>query len=1067
MRPTEDHPRQPRRRRRLSGRGRVIVVAVVVILLILVLSLRGLAGFYTDYLWFRSLHLTGVWSGVLGAKWALGAIFTVIFFGLLWSNLFIADKLAPVFPPGPEDDLVERYREVIGRRTALVRVIVSAVFALIAGAGVSSQWKDWILFTHPQKFGTKDATFHVDIGFYVFRLPFLTFLGSWLFAAFVIVLIVTTVAHYLNGGIRIQTPGPHVTPQVKAHLSVLLGVLALIKGYQYLLQRYSLVFSHRGTVDGALYTDVRVEMKALYLLMMISVFALALFIVNIWRRGWVLPVLAVGLWGFVAVLAGAIVPAFVQRFRVQPAESRMERPYIQHNIDATRAALGLNKVDVRNFDLSGNLTSTGLTQNAATVRNIRLWDPLILKTVFQKTQALRAFYEINNVGVDRYNLNGEITQAMVANRDLDTGNVPQQSWEATHLAYTHGYGMVMAAANATNSGQPRFSLADIPTTVRDGAPQVKQPAVYFGGNLSGYVMVNTGRSEIDYTNDSGQAISTHYEGRDGIKVGGGLGGFVNRTAFALRFGDINPLISSNVRANSKILINRDVTARLRAVAPFISWDSDPYTVALRNGRLVYIADGYTTTNRYPNAQRANTSDVPAGSGIGGTFNYVRNSVKAVVDAYDGTVTLYVVDPSDPLIKAYRSAFPELFKPLSKASADLRSHFRYPEDLFRVQTQMWSRYHQTSADTFYNNQEGWNVALDPNAVAGSIRTVVTASGQRVNLQSPMDPYYLLMKLPGQSNVSFMQLRPFVPVQAPTNARQQLEAFMVAQSDPNDYGHLLVYQMPSGNLPQAPANVAAQMQQDANVSSQQTLLCKSGGGSTCEFGNVVLVPIDGTLIYVRPLYVQSEQNQLPELQRVVVAYQDESGSTQVAIDPTLYGALSRLFCPVNGQTATPAALSPANAAPSCNIPATRESGAPTTGAATATPATPSAPTPPQAAPGAGSLASSAAQQQVRSLTQQLNAAVNQAKTDASTGNFSGFGDELNTIQTLSQQLSALVGSSASSPPPTTAPPTTAPRAPTTRGPTGGPAASGAPSSSVPDRRPPPADRPTTTTSTTATS
>lgn len=1001
MRPTPEQPRPARqpRRHRFSGRGRVIAVVAVVVLILLIISLRGIARFYTDYLWFSSLHLTGVWGGVLGAKLALAAIFIAIFFGLMWTSLFVADRIAPVFGPGPEEELPSRYRELVGTRTGLVRVLVSLVFALIAGAGVSSQWKDWILFTNAKSFGIKDATYHLDAGFYVFRLPFLTFLGSWLFAAFVIILIVTTVAHYLNGGIRLQTPGPRVTPQVKAHLSVLLGILALIKGYQYFLQRYELVFSHRGTVDGSLYTDSNVELKALYLLMLISVFALGLFIVNIWRRGWVLPVLAVGLWALVAILAGALVPALVQRFRVKPAESSVERPYLRHNIAATRYAMGLDGIKSHSFASDGKLDARAITDNVATVRNIRLWDPLVMKSVFQKLQGLQPFYEINDADVDRYHLQGETTQVLVANRDLHRGGVPQKSWEATHLSYTHGYGMVMSPANASDAGQPKFSLRAIPISRSDGAPRVRQPDVYFGEGLSGYVMVNTGRSEVDFTTGSGRSRETHYRGKDGVKVGSGIGGFVNRASFALRYGDINPLISSNVRSGSKILLNRDVGTRLRAVAPFLQWDADPYAVALPNGRLVYLVDGYTTTNRFPNAERASTSNMPSGSGLRGNFNYVRNSVKAVVDAYDGTVKLYVLNDKDPLIRAYRSAFPELFTDGSKAPAAIRDHFRYPEDLFRVQTAMWGRYHLTNTDDFYNKNNAWDVARDPNAV--NLAGNVTAVGAAESTDQPIDPYYLLMKLPDQKGERFLQLRPYVPVGS-NRSRQQLVSFMVAQSDPRDYGQLDVYRMPSGSLPQAPANVAAQMQADDNVSRQQTLLCQRGGGSSCEFGNVLVIPIDNTLLYVRPFYVQSEGNEIPELKKVIVAYQNRSGQTQVAIDPTLYGALSRLFCPVPSRSA---ALD-AGRAPNCNLPATRENVP-----RSSSPSAPPSGTSPPAQGGTGGLTGANAAQ-ARALIQQLNDAVAKSKKDASKGDFAAFGKDLADIQSLTTKLNDLLASGSAS-------------------------------------------------------
>lgn len=1038
MRPTPDQPRRaprPRRRRGLpSGRARSAIIVVVLALLVLVISLRGVAKFYTDYLWFKSLHRTGVWGGVLGAKLVLAAIFMAVFFLLLWLNLFIADRLAPAFGPGPEEELVLRYREMIGRRTGLVRVIVSIVFAVIAGAGVSSQWNDWILFTHRVNFGQHDATFHTDVGFYVFQLPFLTFLGSWLFAAFVIILIVTMVAHYLNGGIRVQSTGrgPRVTAQVKAHLSVLLGILALIKTYQYWYQRFGLTFSTRGTVNGATYTDVNVQLKALYLLMLISIFALVLFIVNIWRRGWVLPVLAVGLWALVAVLAGAAVPAFVQRFRVQPAESSMERPYIEHNIAATRAALRLDNVQNSNFSGTSGLTAVDLQQNAGTVRNIRLWDPSVMNTVFQRQQGIRSFYEINNVDVDRYKLaNGDLTQVEIATRDLSTAGVPQKSWEATHLAYTHGYGAVMAPTNASNSSQPVLVTQDIPVRSNSGAPPLnKQPELYIGTGQSGYVMVDTKRREIGYTDKDNNTQFTSYDGEDGIKLGGGIGGFVRKASFALRFGDINPLISSNIEPDTKVLINRDLEQRLRALAPFLSWDSDPYPVIM-DGRVVYLADGYTSTDRYPNAQRADTSGLPPGSGLRHGFNYVRNSVKAAVDAYNGTVTIYIVDPDDPLIRAYSKAFPKLFTPATKAPKDLVDHFRYPEDLFRVQTAMWGRYHLSNPDDFYNQQNAWDVAHDPNKEdqpTNGITAVTEQPGQTNVASDRMDPYYLLMKLPGDDHESFILLRPFVPTQG--SGKQVLTSFMVAKSDPDDYGHLEQFQLSSGNLPNGPANIAALMQQDSDVSKNQTLLCQRGGGTSCEYGSLLLIPINQSLLWVRPLYVQSEQTSIPQLDLVVIAYTDEAGDTKVKVASTLHDALEMAFCPTG--------------AADCQIPTTRETNAPSlpsdngetpndngggstsSTTSTTTPGSSSTTTPPTTPPGGSGGLTGPAAGQVKTLVDQLNAATDKMKQDAAAGNFGAFGQDIADIQAIASQLKAITGSAGGgggggggSPPSTTAP------------------------------------------------
>ncbi|HEX4906018.1 MAG TPA: UPF0182 family protein [Acidimicrobiales bacterium] len=875
----------PRRRRRpdVGSRGRITLVILAFALFVLLTSLRGIAGFYTDLLWFDSLGFRGVFTGVLGAKITLAVIFSLAFFVLLWLNLLIADRLAPRFrPAGPEEEVIERYHELIGNRTGLVRLAIALVFGFIAGVGQAGQWHDWILFRNGQDFGTVDEQFKMDVGFYVFKLPFLTSVVGWLFASLIIILLVTAVAHYVNGGIRVQGAAQRVTPQVKAHLSVLLGMLAAVRAVSYYLQRYELNFSTRGAVDGATYTDVKAQLPALNLLIFISGVAVVLFIVNIWRRGWVLPVLAVGLWAFVALVVGGIYPAFVQRVRVTPAESSKERPYIVRNIEATREALGLEDVESTPFAANGDLSAADLEANSVTVRNIRLWDPSTIQKAYQQLQEVRRNYRFNDVDVDRYEIDGETTQVLVSPRELDQGDLPQSSWEASHLTYTNGHGIVAAASNAKdNNGRPIFISQDVPMVSDAPALEVDQPAIYVGENLDGYVIVNSNRPEFAYQ-DENETVFTSYEGEDGI----GIGSILRRAAFALRFGDVNPLISGNIRPSSKILIVRDVRERVELVAPFLHFDSDPYVVAI-DGRLQYVVDAYTTTSRYPYAQRVNTDDQRAGSGLDHRFNYVRNSVKAVVDAYDGSVTLYVVDDSDPLIRAYRQAFPDMFTDDDEIPEALEEHFRYPEDLFRAQTSMWGRYHIEDPDDFYNGADQWDVALEPGTgdAGGTATTAVGASAPRAQR---MEPYYLQMRLPGEEKEEFLILRPFAPVARGNEGRQLMTAFMVAKSDPGEYGKLETFVMPRGNLPDGPGIVAATMSSDPAVSELETLLGIAGGGSDIIFGNLILVPIEQSLLFVRPVYVESESTRIPELERVIVSFQGE-----VALESTLQAGLAKLF------------------------------------------------------------------------------------------------------------------------------------------------------------------------------
>ena len=550
---------------------------------------------------------------------------------------------------------------MVSGHAGLVRIGVAALFAVIAGAPASSQWNEWLLFRNRVSFGATDPQFHKDIGFYVFQLPFLTFVVGWLFAAFMIVFIVTAVAHYLNGGIRVQTPFQRVTPQVKAHLSVLLAVLALVKLAGYYLpavpahhvdprhrrRRHLHRRPRAAPGDPAADADLGRGRGAVHPQ-------------HLPAGAGCCPCSASACGRSSRSSPGSILPAIIQKFRVEPSESSKERPYIERNIAATQEAIGLGKMTTVPFASDNQLTAadvTGTNGNQATLDNIRLWDPAsnILGKTFQQLQNLRPFYNIADVDVDRYMINGKQTQVMISARELNTGGVPQSSWEATHLAFTHGYGVVAAPSNdQTATGDPAFIVKDIPVANSDNI-KVDESAIYFGEDLSGYVVVNTKREEIDFQKPDGSNSLRNYAGKDGIDIGS----IVNKAAFALRFGDFNPLVSGNLTGGSKILINRDIRSRVQAIAPFLSFDRDPYPVVV-GGRIEWVVDGYTSTDRYPYAQRAITDGGSGDNGLGGQFNYARNSVKAVVDAYDGTITLYVKDPSDPIIQAYQKAFPSLF-----------------------------------------------------------------------------------------------------------------------------------------------------------------------------------------------------------------------------------------------------------------------------------------------------------------------------------------------------------------------------------------------------------------------
>ncbi|MGZ8765729.1 MAG: UPF0182 family protein, partial [Acidimicrobiia bacterium] len=705
-------PTVERRRRPFRLRGWIIGAAVI--LVVLALSLQGLARFYTDFLWFDSVGLSAIWRELLAAQIAPAVVFTVVFFAMMFASLTIADRLAPrMRAMGPEDEFFDRYQQAVGRYAARIRAGIAAFLALVAGASAAGQWNEWILFRNRVDFGISDPQFNKDVGFYVFQLPFITFVVDWFFAALVIVLIASAIAHYFNGGIRLQSPYQRVTPQVKAHLSVILALMALVKAVGYYYARFDLMFSSRGVVEGASYTDVNAQLPALTLLTVIAVIAAGLFIWNIWRRGWVLPIIAVGLWALISLVVGTLYPAFIQNFRVNPNELAKERKYIKRNIVATRDAFNLDNqnVAVKQFPYGTDLQVDDLVQNEQTIGNARLWDPPELLANYTNFQQFGTFYRFGDADVDRYEIDGKTTQVLLSARELNRENLPSQSWVSRHLEYTHGYGVAVSPSNAADleDGQPQYLLSDIPQIAKSPNLELDRPEIYFSENLEGYNLVGAKQPEFNYPRKGRADATTRYRGGGGVA----LSNYMRRFAFALRFADPNLVISGQIDDDTRVLFLRDIEQRVAKAAPFLEYDADPYPVIL-DGDLTWVLDGYTTSSNFPNSQStANTG------GLGGGFNYVRNSVKVAVDAYSGKLTYYVIDESDPIIQAYRKAFPELFTDGDEMSAGLRAHLRYPEDLFTVQTDMYASYHMTDPTTFFNKTDLWEVSPDPGSGAISI------------------------------------------------------------------------------------------------------------------------------------------------------------------------------------------------------------------------------------------------------------------------------------------------------------------------------------------------------------
>jgi len=880
-----------------------------VLLVLGIPALRWLATFWTDYLWFDSVELTSVWRTAIFTRIGLVLVASAVAALVLWLNLWLADKLSPrigLVDATPEEVVVERFQEWVQPRARLLRVGVAVLFGILIGLAAGGWWDHYLLFKESVSFGIDDPQFGNDVGFYVFRLPFIRDVFAWAFQFIVITGLIVAALHYLNGGIRVQGNLQRVNPAVKVHLSVVVAVLALLKAVGYQLDKYELLYSTRGAVFGASSADISARLPALNLLILISVAAAIMLLVNIRIRGWTLPAVALGLWLATSLLVGGLIPAAVQRFSVEPDEINKELPYVGRNITATREAFGLTNVAVREFsertDADGNaipLTATDIGNNRDTIDNVRLWDPAVLRVTYRQLQELRTFYKFQDVDVDRYNIGGEPTQVMLAARELDQDNIPGQGWVNQHLVFTHGFGTVLSPANSvTSEGQPDFLVKDIPPQTADPLVEVDESRIYFGEGFEpdSFVFVGTKEREVDFPIGAGEEAVEYntYEGAGGIE----LGSIFRRAAFGLRFLDLNTLISGQLTSDTKVLMVRNVTERVERVAPFLHSDADPYLV-VSEGRLLWVVDMYTTTNRYPYSSPAFTGRLNRLSGsLPGDFNYIRNSVKAVVDSADGTMDFYIVDPDDPIVRAYSGIFPDLFVDGSTMSDDLKSHLRYPEDLFRVQTDMYNRYHVTDSRTFFNDSDPWQIARDPSTAGDpGTPTFLEAASEAVvvredlrarfrdedgDLYTPMVPYYLLMKLPGESELSYVLLQPFTPA-----AKPNMVSFMVAKSGPTGYGELVDFQLPRDSFIDGPGQVGARIQQDQDISPEFSLL--NVEGSSLILGNMLIVPIEDSILYVQPVYLQSEENALPEFKKVVVVYQQN----KPRMEDTLDAALAQVF------------------------------------------------------------------------------------------------------------------------------------------------------------------------------
>ncbi|MFJ5835285.1 UPF0182 family protein [Streptomyces shenzhenensis] len=871
-------PTGPRiRAGRPSRRVRTLLMTLGV-LAVLGMAFTMFAGFWTDWLWYRSVHYLSVFTTTLWTKIGLFAVFGLLMALAVGFNIWLAHRLRPPLSAmSMEQQSLDRYRMGIAPFKKWLLLGITALVGLIAGASAASQWRTWLMWVNGVPFHEKDPQFHLDVSFYAFDLPWYRFLLGFGFAATILSAIAAALTHYLYGGLRVTSPGARATAAATGHLSVLLGVFVALKAVAYWLDRYGLAvkssdFKATGNWTGLRYVDANAYLPAKTILFCIAVICALLFFATLWRRTWQLPVIGFGLMVLSAILIGGLYPAIVQKFQVQPNEQAKEAPYVQKNLKATREAYGIDDTKVTEYE--GKSTTSDKTQlrdDVNSAASIRIMDPNIVSPTFQQLQQMRNYYAFpTNLDVDRYSKDGKDQDTVIGLRELNLDGIPKNNWINDHFRYTHGYGVVAAkGTEADSEGRPVFTEYNLPSKGDLGAYEQR---IYYGEKTGTYSIVGGPQKEIDYSDDNGEK-TTSYQGKSGVS----LANPVNRAAYALAFNEPQILYSGAIGDGSRILYNRTPKDRVEAVAPWLTIDGDAYPAVVK-GRIQWVVDAYTTTNGYPYSSRTTLGDTTADSLTAtnnsravvaqqNQVNYIRNSVKATVDAYTGEVRLYEWDTKDPVLKTWMKAFPGTVHPKSDISGDLMAHLRYPQDLFKVQRELLTRYHVTDAQTFLTGSEVWQVPDDPTNKSGNA----------------VPPYYLSMRMPDQAAQSFSLSTTFTP-----NGRDNLSAFMSvdAEAGTGDYGKIRILKLPTSTTVDGPKQVQSQFNSEQDIASAIKLL--EGGSSQVEYGNLLTVPLDGGLMYVEPVYVRGGGLKYPLLRKVLVTYEGRT-----AFEDTLDEALDVVF------------------------------------------------------------------------------------------------------------------------------------------------------------------------------
>ena len=963
-----------------SIKRQAILIGVFALLFLAVELATCSLNIYTDWLWFNSVGFQNIFVTVLEAKVLAFLVVTVVFLIPALASIMVARAImARHHTVSIREDqgvayIVQLGQDVPRRVIYMIAGVLAAVLSILMGLSVSGQWESFLKLLNARGFGLADPLFNQDVGFYLFTLPFLRFLQGWLFGGILLILLLTAAVYLVSiyeGNIGLD-PGVFVANRAaKFHVMLLAALGALVMAASYRIQLFDLVYSTRSVTFWAGFTDATAREMALLALLGIMVVIATLFLASGFRHGFALPLWGVGLWVVASIVLGNIYPLVVQKLQVEPSELEKEKPYIQSSIRMTRQGFGLDSIQEQDFKAEDAVSLDEINNNPDTVSNIRLWDHRPLRDTYNQIQAIRLYYDFHDVDVDRYTLDGKYRQVMLAARELSPDKLAAQAqtWLTRRLQFTHGYGLAMSHVNEiVGEGLPNLLVKDLPP---QGDVKIDKPQIYYGEVTSGYVIVKTTAQEFDYAKGDENVYGV-YSGEGGVQ----LDSFFKRLAYALYFRDGNILFTNYLTPDSRVLYYRGIQERVQKVAPFLMLDQDPYMV-VGDGQLYWIQDAYTYSTEYPYSapyQEQTQVSVPTKAGgtavqqvqTGREFNYIRNSVKVVINAYDGSMHFYLADPNDPVAGVYGTIFPSLFSPMDQLPPSLKAHLRYPEDLFKAQAEMYRTFHMQDPQVFYNKEDLWSI---PNE---------TIDGSR----QPVAPYYVIMKLPGEPSEEFLQMLPFSP-----SNRDNMIAWLAARSDGANYGKLIVYKYPKDKLIYGPTQVQARVNQDPTISAQFTLWGQ--GGSQVTMGNLLAIPIGKANLYVQPIYLQADRNSIPELKRVIA-----STGNLVVMEATLGEALNRLY---GGKLALSPAAQPL---------------APAQAGANGQAAQPSAPSGPSVPPAISGLAKSAQDH------------YNRAQDLLKAGDWAGFGDELKKLQNDLNALNGQQSGSQSPPGPTPSPQSTTP-------------------------------------------